>query len=458
MKKTFYALTMVLALVVSLASCSKDADGYSDEVNLGSNKLTVRTKAAPAGTSTMTVATPINIYVFDNSGKCIALKTIESETETADMKLQAGDYKLYAIAGASASDYTLPSKDEATPQSIVALKTDKQHSDIMAASSNVVLVDGEDADVTLLMQRKVLLLTSVNISDVPDDVTSISASLSPLHGNVTLAGDYSDEQVAQTVTLSKQSDGTTWTADCNLFLLPSIGNPSITFTFRTTDGKTKTFTYASQKPLVANYKVSINVNYLKVKEPTMKCVINGVEWAGTDVWSFDADERDFTVDGGDDKGGTTVDDSSAPAVGTLYKGCYVLKTEKSGNVTVVTLVAPEQYNTWKYKEGDQTSMKAEIDEKLKEIKIDGIQNWRLPYKAELEYIKDNYDAVSDALDKLEKRLFLLGSPIYNSFLFKDVSGNIYSYILKTGTIIDKPGKGTSVILNPFTTINFPEKQ
>lgn len=447
MKKTIFALTMILAVVVSLASCSKDVDGYSGEVNLGSNKLTVRAKAASVGTSSMTVASPINIYVFDSKGKCIALKTMDSETETVNMKLQAGEYKLYAVAGAASSDYSLPLKDEATPQSIVALKANKLHSDIMTASSSVVLVDGEDADVTLLMQRKVLLLTSVNITDVPDDVTSISATLSPLHGNITLAGDYSDENVAQTVTLSKQSDGTSWTAACNLFLLPSIGNPSVTFTFRTTDGKTKTFAYASQKPLVANYKVSINVNYLKVKEPTMKCVISGVEWAGTDVWSFDADERNFTVDG-EDKGGTTVDDESVPSAGKIYKGCYVLKTEKSGNNIIVTLIAPKGKTALTFTNGDAASINEAVNASLKELSVDGIENWRLPTLEELKFVKENMRAISDVLIEKEMENLIQNCLMY----YLDSDSSIKCLSMSNGIVFAPESGKISYYLRPFATI------
>ena len=458
MKRTLYAMSvMALMVVLSFLSCSKDADGYSGDVELGSNKLTIRTKAVSGGTTAMTVATPINIYVFDSQDKCIAQKTLEAETDKADMKLQAGKYKVYAVAGASSADYSLPKKDDATPQSIIALNGGKQHSDLMTATSDVTLVEGEDSDLTLLMQRKVLMLTTVNIADVPDDVTGISATLSPLYENISLSGDYSGEHASQTINLSKQNDGTTWTADCNLFLLPSVGNPSVKFVFTTADGKKKTFTYASQKPLVANYKVSINVNYLKVKEPTLKCNINGVDWAGTDVWSFDADERNFTVDGGgDEPGGGTVVDGTVPHVGTLYKGCYVLKTEQIGNNTVVTLIAPEQYNTWKYTKGNQSEMKTEIDAKLNSVSVDGVSGWRLPSKEELQYVKDNYETVDALMSALGIQRFFLGSPSSNSFLFKDISGSIFSYILKSGNVNETPGNGVSVFLRPFTTLLFTD--
>lgn len=453
MKKNLYAMSvMVLMVVLSFLSCSKDADGYSGDVELGNNKLTIRTKAVSSGTTTMTVATPINIYVFDSQDKCIAQKTIETETDKADMKLQAGTYKVYAVAGASSADYSLPKKVNATPQSVVALIEGKQHSDLMAAANDITLVDGEDADLTLLMQRKVLMLTAVNITDVPDDVTGISATLGSLYENITLTGDYSGEQGSQTINLSKQSSGSTWTADCNLFLFPSVGNPSVTFTFKTSDGKTKTFTYASQKPLVANYKVSINVNYLKVKEPTLKCSINGVDWAGTDVWNFDADERNFSITGGDDTGGTTVDDGNVPIAGTLYKGCYVLKTEKSGNKTVVTLVAPKGKNALEFTPGNQTSIKLAIDKGLAELAVSGVDGCRLPTITELNYLSDNIDAFRDIVSTSSvDNLFTANQLIY---CLND-NNEIKCYRCSTKEIFEAD-KGKLYYLRPFTTLIFTD--
>lgn len=445
-------MTVLVACVLSFLSCSKDADGYSGDVVLGNNKLTIRTKAVSSGTSAMTVATPINIYVFDSQGKCIVQKVIETETEKADMKLQAGTYKVYAVAGASSADYSLPKKDNATPQSVVALIEGKQHSDLMAAANDITLVDGEDADLTLLMQRKVLMLTAVNITDVPDDVTGISATLGPLYENITLTGDYSGEQGSQTINLSRQSSGSTWTADCNLFLFPSVGNPSVTFTFKTSDGKTKTFTYASQKPLVANYKVSINVNYLKVKEPTLKCSINGVDWAGTDVWNFDADERNFSITGGDDTGGTTVDDGNVPIAGTLYKGCYVLKTEKSGNKTLVTVVAPKGKKSLIYENGDETSIKNAVENALKELPVPGIDGWRLPTLEELNTLSENIDKYRNFLSSNMENIFATNQMIY----FENDKNEIKCLRCSDKEVLEPISGMASMYLRPFTTLIFTD--
>ena len=98
MKRTSYAMTMLMAFVISLLSCSKDTDAVSDDVSLGNNKLVIRTKAVSAGSSPMTVATPITIYIFNANGKCLARKALASEEKTAEMKLEAGRYELYPLA------------------------------------------------------------------------------------------------------------------------------------------------------------------------------------------------------------------------------------------------------------------------------------------------------------------------------------------------------------------------
>ena len=451
MKRTFYAMTMLMAFVISLLSCSKDTDAVSDDVSLGNNKLVIRTKAVSAGSSPMTVATPITIYIFNDNGKCLARKALASEEKTVEMKLEAGKYELYAIAGASSEDYTLPAAEEATPESMVVLNGDREHSDLMTAHSGVTLIDGEDADLTLSMQRRVLMLTSVNIANVPDDVTSISAKLSPLYENITLSGDYSGSQGSRTLTLARQSDGSSWTADCNLFLLPSVGNPSMTFTFKTTDGKTKTFTYESQKPLVANYKVSVNVNYIQLKEPILRCSINGVDWAGADVWTFDADERNFSVDGGGSQDGS-VPDGSAPAAGTKYKGCYVLKSEKTDVGTRVTLIAPRGKNKIEFQENDQASIQTALDKAMPALVAEGIGNWRLPTLDELRYISENYNEVLGTklvdlgLEQIGKQSLLY---------YLDSDGSIKCFGLANGVIFPPESKD-GTYLRPFATLMFTE--
>ncbi len=449
MNNKLYVFSVAAMAAMALVSCSKDADGVSDGGAFGNNKLTIRTKAVSAGTTDMTVATPINVYVFNSGGKCLAVKNLSSETETADMKLEAGNYNLYAVAGAG-DDYTLPSADNATPQSVVTLNAGKQHSDLMAAQTAVTLTDGQDSDVSMSMTRKVLKLTYVSVAAVPDDVTSVSVTVMPLYENITVAGEYSGDQGVQTVTLARQSDGTTWRNDCNLFLLPSVGNTLVTLKFTTTDGKTKAFTYSSEKPLKANYKVSLSVNYLEVKEPTLKCKFTGVSWENEDdAWSIDANEKDFTVIGESEETGGD-EKTDAIVAGTVYKGCYVLKTENYGSYTEVTLLAPKGKNALTFTNDDQSSIKSAVDAAITELAVDGVSGWRLPSLEELTYVKENCDAIRKNLqdNNLEGVFTSCG------YLYSENSEIKFMYF--ASGVKDTPKSGAkSVYLRPFATVIIP---
>lgn len=179
---------------------------------------------------------------------------------------------LYAVAGADSENYNLPNTDNATTETIFSLKTGKPHGDIMCAYGTATLVKGQETELTMTMARKVWMLRSISITEVPDDVIAITATIKSLYETINMKGEYSGENSSQSITLSQGiTTSTTWESQCDLFLMESVGNPTITFSFKTSDGNTKTFTYNSEKALVANYKISINVKYQKLAEPTLKC-------------------------------------------------------------------------------------------------------------------------------------------------------------------------------------------
>lgn len=72
---------------------------------------------------------------------------------------------MYAVGGASSSDYVLPTADDALATSAIVLKDGKTHGDLMAAQATATLVDGGTNTVTLGMTRKTMLIQSVEIKD-----------------------------------------------------------------------------------------------------------------------------------------------------------------------------------------------------------------------------------------------------------------------------------------------------
>ena len=74
---------------------------------------------------------------------------------------------MYAVGGASSSDYVLPTTDDAVATSAIALREGHSHGDLMAAQATVTLTDGGTNTVTLGMTRKTMLIQSVVVKKVP---------------------------------------------------------------------------------------------------------------------------------------------------------------------------------------------------------------------------------------------------------------------------------------------------
>ena len=354
--KTFKLMLLVIAAMV-LFSCEKYTE-VTDITNKEANStLIIRTRAlSTSETDDSKISYPINIYIF-NENTCVETTTIESEETPISLKLPEGNYDVYAIAGADAETYDLPTKENATKESIINLKTDKTYTDLMTAKNSVTLAYGEENTLTLSLERKVMLLENVTIKNIPSNVIAVSVTISPLYENVLLNGEYSGTNGSQIIELTKGSDGTTWENNYNAYLLEACGQATIKVSLKT-DSKTKSYSYTSTDELKANYKININGNYNE-NGITLNGTITGATWNGTKDINFNFDESgsttDETTNPGTDEGNNEEDTGetttgNAPEVGTLYNECYVLKSEQTGNGTKVTLMSTGWKNELEFKE------------------------------------------------------------------------------------------------------------
>lgn len=472
MKNKALNLLLLFAAVVSLFSCEKyneDTDFSSKEAN---STLKIKTRALDENETTESkISYPINVYIFyENS--CVETALIESESSSISMKLPEGSYEVYAIAGADAENYNLPSKDNATKEYLISLKADKTHGDLMTAKNNVTLAYGEENTLTLSLERKVMLLENVSIKNVPSNVTAVSVTITPLYENILLNGEYSGENGSQTINLTKGSDGTTWENDVNIYLLEACGQATIKVSLKT-DAVTKSYSYTCSDELKANYKINISGTYNE-NGITLNGTITGATWNGTKNINFNFDESGSTTDVNTD--GEVEDEQKeeetneetdetdetatgiAPQAGTLYKECYVLRTEQTGSGTKVTLMSTESKTRLEFTKGDQESMKSSINNGLQELAVDDIENWRLPTLEELKYIKNNINLINENLENLNKKAILYSSGGFSySYYYMTEDGNISTYSLNLDTITNNPGSGLATyILRGFVTITFTE--
>lgn len=385
MKAIGTILTIVLMSVV-LAGCEKTLEKAGTAE--GNSVLTVTTRS---GENDAKVSYPVIVYVMNEDGQCVRRLQLTSADDQLSMKLQPLTYHIYAVAGATDGDYTLPGQDDATASSEVALNEDAVHGDLMTASNTVTMSEEENTMLTLSMFRKVMHLESLVIKQVPKSVDAVTVTLAPIYDNLLLNGNYSTTTNTQTVTLTEQADGTTWQNDEELFMLPSNGNATITVKF-SRGGSVTSYAYSSPLPLEANKHIRITGTFTGTDELTLTGTITGATWDGTTTIEFDFDENGSTTTGGgttDDNGNDNGNDNEddvmegpAPAVGSIYQECYVISSSDEGDYTFVTVI----HKTEVAIDGSSLSedeLDNAIDTALPDFEINGITGWRLPTEAEM---------------------------------------------------------------------------
>ena len=444
---TFLKSFLLLVAVMTLFSCEK----YSEDDDWGSKEanstLVVRTRAAMAVVDEEAkVSYPVNIYIFNGSGVCVGVETISSDADELKLSLPEGRYDVYAIAGAEADDYDLPTKENATEDAVIALKDGHAHGDLMTAGNSVSLAYGEENTLTLSLERKVMMLETVTINNVPSNVTAVSVTVAPLYENIMLNGGYSGDNGEYTVSLAKGETGNTWKSEASVYLPEASAAATVKVSF-TTDDKTISYSYTCPEELKANYKINISGTYSGDGVELNGSII-GETWAGTTNVTFEFSDNGSSESGvtGDDE---TPSNDVAPEVGTLYEGCYVLRKEQPDGNTVVTLMSVEQDRYFDgFEQGDQEALRAAVDKTFKEWGIEGVPEWRLPTLEEVEYLRSNFSEIQKSFESVaEEQFFVMGN-----YLYQSDNGEISCYSLSDGgKPVPAPGK---CLLRAFTTLLF----
>ena len=377
-------MTIALAAAM-LAACSEDVlEERVSEKNEAAAKslLQVRTRTSDEAA----IAYPVQVYVFQGDGsdeECMAVQTIGDEGQTLNIALTEGTYSVYAIGGASSTDYSLPTKDEAATTTAIALKEGKALTDLMTATATATLTDGGTNTVTLGLQRKTMLIQDVTIKKVPSAATAVSVTIAPLWQSLTVGGTYSTTGQSTTIALTKQEDNRTWKNSVSAFLLPPSSQPASVSVGITVGGNTTTYTYSTTDQLEAGYKINILGTYTEAVGVSLTGTITGATWLGERTISFTFDESGSTAAGSSPNSGP---DASAgvPAVGDTYLGCYVLAvTDADDHADLLLLAATELTGTfW------GTNAQAEVEAALATLTDGGISGWDVPDRDEARLIFD----------------------------------------------------------------------
>ena len=444
--------------VLGLTACEKGLVEDIEDVGDGQVKnsvLQVRTRAGGVASDEATVSYPVAVYVFQDE-ECRAVQTIGDEGQTLNIPLTEGTYSVYAVGGASASDYVLPDASDALATSAIALCEGHEHGDLMAASATAMLVDGGTNTVTLGMTRKTMLIQDVTIKKIPTAATAVSVTIAPLWQSLTVGGTYSTMNGSNTIGLTRQEDGRTWQNAASAYLLPPSSQPASVSVNITIGGTTKTYTYSCSDQLEAGYKINIDGTYTEAVGVNLTGTITGATWLGERTISFEFDENGSSIVDDDNGGGNGNNDTPGnaedfPAVGSSYQGCYVLKSivADDGQSAELTLLSSNETTIGKaYNDasfiGHPEVLEALIDEKLAEADVDGISDWRLPTYDELNVIYAVLDAINDTF---ESDVSASGKYLY------DASGTVLYRILSQTAANGADNFAATARIRPVATVS-----
>ena len=377
---------MILAMAAAMmAACSKDAteEMLGGESGNGAAKnalLQVTTRAA--GDDEATVSYPVQVYVFQGE-ECKAVQTIGDAGQTLNIALTEGTYSVYAIGGASSTDYSLPTKDDATTTTALTLKDGKALTDLMAATATATLVDGGTNTVTLGLARKVMMIQDIEIKKIPTAATAVSVTFAPLWQNITVGANYAGTTGSSTIALAKQSDGRTWKNTASAYLLPPSSQPASVSVNITIGGATKTYTYSTSDQLEAGYKINIDGTYTEAVGVALTGTITGATWLGERTISFTFDENGANGTNGnnepDPNNNTAATDY--PAAGSTYQGCYVLAADVAddGQSAELTLLSPSETVC--------VGTEAAVTAALATLGTAAVSGWELPTKSQMQLVE-----------------------------------------------------------------------
>ena len=382
-----------------------------------------------------------NVYLFNANNTLV--RTIQTDatgsytTASASVKLSADTYTICALNTSDLAHFQIP--DLPTPTSVITKTANQAMGDLLMATASTTLSDGASDQIDMTLQRKVLRLSTISISQVPADVTGVSVSIAPFYSGIQFNGTYVETNPA-TYTFDLVASTTTglWQLTPDQFVFPSKGIPTITITFARGDSETSSYTYTANEALTANNKYNITGTYT---EPL------GITLAGTialQPWPTDPTPVDFDFDEQNASNSTptnpstdpTTDPSEAPVAGQTYKGCYVVSVDESNHTAV--LLSPTEKQGKDYSNEIQSDWLSYVNGIVSSWTsvpdVNGV--WRLPTNSEVNAFAYDSDFLHGLISNGSKKyVFFLDNTVLKAVLFSkkangystEIIDNSYSF-------------------------------
>ncbi len=343
--------------VLTFSSCSEEVSNFENSSEEAAGLVSIYTRGEG---DELNVDNGM-VYIMNQDGACIHQITMDADTKQITASLTKGTYDVYAIGGTNLSNLSLPDQENALPSSIVKPKEGEVLGDLLAAHSSLTIEEGIAKDLNINLERKVFKIETIKIKDVPEDVSAIKLSITPVRDRILLDGTYTEDMIQTNINLSKNSDGI-WEAQASYYSFPSIGKPTLTISATSSAGE-KHYSYIADEEIKENTKVSIEATYSEELESVFTATLFSKAWGESKAISFDFDEDNV----GNKK---EQEDTAVPTVGQTYNGYYVVSVDSENKKAVLL----------RKKQDNGISTEEELATKFGKLNkpTGAIGDWRLP--------------------------------------------------------------------------------
>ena len=423
MKHFIHSAAAIMSSFVCLVSCTEQESDLLSANQSSNNQLSIVTHTREG-------ETPIaSVYLFNGSNAFV--RTLQTDaagdysSASASVKLPAGSYTICAINSSGLSHFQLPDETTATPTSVISIAEGQTIGDLLMDMKTVTLTNGDNAPVDMELQRKVLELSSVTISQVPEDVTGVTVSVGSFSSAIQFNGTYVDtDPITCTFSLTHNTITGNWESTPQQLVFPSIGRPSITITFNRGEEDTHSYTYIASSALSANNKYDITGSYTEV---SFSGTITSQDWPDDPIAiEFEFDESNIVNNSIGGEGGSNTgsggETSEAPVEGQTYKGCYVVSVKSEANTAV--LLSPTERTGYSVGNDDHNAtewLNLLSTELQAWSSVEGITgSWRIPTLEEIQSFAQPAGIINDIGQGKDKYFFCMENsalrvvPIKNS--------------------------------------------
>lgn len=271
----FIALSGMVSLVFSVSSCLAPAEqeiireiseSQSSKLSLSAGISSPWQSTTRAGEESVPV--PIMYYVFDSSGTCVATQLVNDVSTKAELSVERGNYRIFALCGDFADR---PTQSSAKLNEAFEVPTS---SDMCLGQESVTIDDyGMSKDVTIGVSH-LFSAISLSVKDVPSSVTGIKATFCDVYDCLTLEGTFSGMQ-NKVISMTKSAEvPTTWYIPETL-IYPCAKTPmKVMIEITSSDGSVQVVNTTTEYVLESGKKVSLTSQFRTLSVVAAGVVLN----------------------------------------------------------------------------------------------------------------------------------------------------------------------------------------